>query len=99
MNYGVGDTVVCIDATPVRGGPTGLEVGKTYKVLRMMQLSCCQKWAIDVGLTASLGMQCSCGAIRDDWWSWAWRFIKLDGLKDEERVAEVVPASPVMETT
>ena len=91
MNYSVGDTVVCIDATPVHGGGGGtlLTTGENYTVLAIMFAECCGAALTDVGLPKPkewLGVRChKCGRPRFvvDGFRASWRFIKLDGVKQE----------------
>lgn len=89
-NYGVGDTVVCVDAIGALGSVlgTGLKAGKNYKVLGIGRAQCCGQLQVDVGLPPSIARstKCMCGAIITPAtnYRYAWRFIKLDGLKVEE---------------
>ncbi len=80
MNYGVGDTVVCVDAksavglTPVKS----LRLGATYTIAGF---GGCGGVAL-VGINPD-GFCSNCEG-SDHTHYRAWRFIKLDGLKDEE---------------
>ncbi len=84
-NYKVGDEVVCVDAIGF-ACPTGLTAGMSYPVLAARVSPCCGTHEIDVGTKSPTGHVrcCRCGARNPGNWKMAWRFIKLDGLKDEE---------------
>lgn len=93
MNYGVGDTVVCIDAMPKNEGrQTALVAGARYLVRGMRNNPCCGFSTIDVGVFASTRVRCGgCDALRyADGYRAAWRFIKLDGLKEDQTVEDEI---------
>ncbi len=86
-NYKVGDEVVCIDAKRLFSGTVQeLVLGQKYVVLGIRNGPCCNKLEIDVGIKPmARKVRCVCGVISPaDGYKYAWRFIKLDGLKDEE---------------
>jgi hypothetical protein len=80
MNYRAGDEVICIDARPIKGGRfTLLKVGKCYKAVGFSR--CCSQL---VGEDFPGVNECPlCRATDQSNAFYAWRFIKLDGLKEE----------------
>lgn len=98
MNYKVGDTVVCIDATPTKPGHTIVKAGERYRV-RAFGKTCCGQIVVDVGAVSQTGTtQCDkCDGEFIGSWSLPWRFIKLDGLEAEtgtvatKRNQQVIP--------
>lgn len=81
MNYGVGDTVVCIDSKPVISLSTGLMAGRKYKVKFVNHETGCV--ALEGELTHTRGRCRDCGDTSPLEHFFTWRFIKLDGLKEE----------------
>lgn len=80
MNYSIGDTVLCIDATAL-WGDTCLRAGHHYTVVDISMMPCCGKKIVKVaGRSQRVFAKCPCGKGRFGAWNAAWRFIKLDAL-------------------
>jgi hypothetical protein len=96
MNYKVGDTVVCIDAAPLVNNKLGteLQAGKKYRVLGFEESPCCGALLVKVKENKKAALLlCPCGkthALSD--YNFAWRFIKLDGLKQDQTTEKEVSA-------
>lgn len=83
MNYTIGDSVICIDATPLSlCGATGLIAGHRYTIVDINRMPCCGKIVVKVaGRSQQVFTKCLCGKGQFGAWSAAWRFIKLDALE------------------
>ena len=82
MNYGVGDTVVCIDASDC-GLYAALVLGKTYKVLHIHH--CTMTFVtVNDGVPAPPDVHCGLCKSKDHGDYSPWRFIKLDCVKQEQ---------------
>ena len=96
MNYGPGDEVVCIDSISIHGSFVGLEAGKLYTVIKSGEAACCGIDVVDVGSKRHPnGYRCGCGELDFDLshrWNYAWRFIKLDKLTEEQHESESITA-------
>lgn len=85
MNYVPGDKVVCIDSMPACGGmKPPLKLGNTYIVESIPGPQCVNV----VGLYTELTSCGCCGALDRGWHFWPWRFIKLDGVVQEQGAYE-----------
>lgn len=87
MNYKVGDTVVCISATPIGSGYVTtlyLHAGASY-VVSGLRICCGIAKVLLAGVDNPTGAsRCQkCLVSTDGTWFHAWRFIKLDGLLTE----------------
>ena len=81
MNYTIGDSVVCIDATDV-SGETRLVAGHQYLVIDIGTSPCCGKEIVKIaGRTQQVFSKCPCGGGLFGAWNAAWRFIKLDAIE------------------
>lgn len=91
MNYKVGDTVVCIDSMSVGVRACPLSSGKKYRVIAIHGPSCVEVDQFDEFVYP---WDCDfCGkTIRSGPHWYGWRFIKLDGLHEEEKAKDTATA-------
>ena len=91
-NFKVGDEVVCVDAVRVHpvpnNKPFGLTLGAKYKVLAILGPSCA---VVNDGDT-NVGTCEICGVFDGHSHRYHWRFIKLDGLKEESEERNALEA-------
>lgn len=85
MNYGIGDVVSCVSTDH----DSELVVGRNYIVKGFHE--CDGVYVRVVGLNNNEDSRCAkCGTPRDGYFPH--RFVKLDGLKETERVEDAVHA-------
>lgn len=97
MNYKVGDTVVCIDATDLPGTigismHTFLCVGQEYVVDGFHE---CQGVTQTIVKGVFRENECTCGFKDNRARGRSWRFIKLDGLQQETETCNDLAISTI----
>ena len=89
MNYKVGDRVVCIDSRKIVD-PTRLKVGAHYTIAWIGKCCASAPTLVRVKEIPTIPRCLECGCQTGDFRSW--RFVKLDGLTEQETTKESITA-------